>query len=130
MRPAFFKSLPVRLAGFILLSGGLALLAVTELNRRAVERILVDQSEIQAMLATNAIAEGLDGVMGSVERIARLTARGLEDRRVEPEEAARAARNAMLDQPQIFGFGVALASAGEGAGRTGVAVPRDSRASI
>lgn len=129
VRPAFFQSLPVRLAGFILLLGGVAVLVVTILTRRSVERILVDQAEVQAVLATNAIAEGLDGVMGSVERIARLTARGLEDRTVDAAEAARAARNAMLDQPQICGFGVALSPAADGrGGAAGAAVYRSGGA--
>lgn len=128
MRVAIFKSLPVRLAGLILALGGLALLALTELNRRAVERILYEQSEVQAMLATNAVVEGLDGVIGAVERLTRLVARDLEERTPARAELERLSRVVLLDQPQIFGFAVAL-DPGAPADRVGAAVYRSQVAS-
>lgn len=123
MRVAIFKSLPVRLAGLILALGGLSLLVLTELNRRAVERILFEQSEVQAMLATNAVVEGLDGVIGGVERLARLVARDLEERAPTRAELERLSRVVLLDQPQIYGFAIAL-DPGAPEARAGAAVYR------
>lgn len=128
MRVAFFKSLPVRLAGLILALGGICLLVLTELNRRAVERILFEQSEVQAMLATNAVVEGLDGVIGAVERLTRLVARDIEERAPGRAELERLSRVVLLDQPQIFGFAVAL-DPGPPADRVGAAVYRSQVAS-
>ena len=122
MRVAYHRSLSVRLAGLICLLSGLALFVVAELNRRAVERILGEQAELQAMLATNAVADGLDALVGSVERVARLVARDLESRPVDAAGAERLARDILLDHPQLHGFGVALEPAG--AARVGVAVRR------
>lgn len=124
MRIAFHRSLSVRLGGLICLLSGAALFLVAELNRRAVERILGEQAELQAMLATNAVADGLDAVIGSVERVARLVARDLETRPVDAAGAGRIARDILLDQPQLHGFGIALAPPEPGAPRVGVAVRR------
>lgn len=112
MRVAFHRSLSVRLAALLCILSGLVLLAVTELNRRAVERILGEQAELQAMQATNAVADGLDAVVGSVERVARLVARDLESRPVDAAGAERIARDILLDQPQLHGFGIALDAPG------------------
>ena len=124
MRVAFLQSLPVRLAGIILGLSGVTLLVLTEINRRAVERILSDQAEVQAVMATNAVVEGLDNVVGGVERMTKQVARDLGGRTIDAAEAERIARNAMLDQPQISGFGVALEPGVAEAGRVGVAVYR------
>ena len=124
MRVAFHRSLSLRLAGLICLLSGAALFLVAELNRRAVERILGEQAELQAMLATNAVADGLDAVVGAVERAARLVARDLESRPVDAAEAERVARNVLLEQPQLHGFGIALTPSGQAAPRVGVAVRR------
>lgn len=126
MRVAFFQSLPVRLAGLILVLSGLALLTLTEFHRRAGERILAEQAGIQSMLAANTVTEGLDAVAGSVERLARLVARDLEGRVIDATEAARIARNALLDQPQVHGFAIALEPATAEAERTGIAVYRSA----
>jgi len=112
MRVAFFQSLPVRLAAYILTLSGITLLGLTEWNRRAVERLLLEQAEVQAAMATNAVADGLDGVTGAVERLVRLVALDLATRPVDPAEAERLARNALADMPQVYGFAVALASSG------------------
>ncbi len=124
MRVSFFQRLPVRLAGLILVLSGLALLALTELNRRAVENILVEQAEMQAVLAVGAVTEGLDAVTGSVERLTRLVARELEDRRLDPSSAERLARNTLLDQPQVHGISICLEALAAGSPRLGIAVYR------
>ena len=80
MRVSFFHSVPARLAGLILLLSGATLLVLTELNRRAVERILLDQAQVQAAASTAAVADGLDAVIGSVERLAKFVARDLDGR--------------------------------------------------
>ncbi len=122
MPVAYHRSLSVRLAGLIGILSGIALFLVAELNRRAVERILGEQAEVQAMLATNAVADGLDALVGSVERVTRLVARDLESRPVDAAGAERLARDILLDHPQLHGFGIALQP--PGAARVGVAVRR------
>ncbi len=108
MRVAFFHSLPVRLAGLILLLSGATLLVLTEFNRRAVERILTEQAEVEAAVSTTAVADGLDAVIGTAEHLAHFIARDLEGRALTPADIARLARNAMLDQPSIYGFSIAF----------------------
>ncbi len=108
MRPSFFQSLPVRLAGMILILSGITLLVLTEINRRAVERILTEQAEIQAMQSTLAVTDGLDAVIGSVERVTRSVARDLGGRALNPAEVERVARSLMLDQAGIYGFSIAF----------------------
>ena len=108
MRVSFFNSLPVRLAGLILLLSGLTLLILTELNRRAVERILLEQAEVQAAAATGAVVDGLDAVIGAVERMARFVARDLEGRALTPTEAEKIARNVVVDSPNVYGCSVAF----------------------
>lgn len=125
MRVRFFQSLPVRLAGLILLLSGAALLVLTELNRRAVERILQDQAEVQAVLATSAVTHGLDAVLGATEQIARLTARELQGPAPAPADLARDARNAVLASPDVFGVSIALEPAA-GAPHAGVYVHRSA----
>lgn len=103
MRVSFFRSLPVRLGGLILLLSGLTLLVLTELNRRAVERILLEQAEVQAATSTAAVVDGLDAVIGSVERLARFVARDLEGRPLTPGEVETIARNVLIDSPNVHG---------------------------
>ncbi len=110
MRVSFLHSLPVRLAGLILLLSGLTLLILTEINRRAVERLLLDQAELQAANATIATVDNLDTVIGAVERIARFVARDLEERTLTSEAAEKIARNVVADNPNIAGFGLAFES--------------------
>ena len=52
MKVKFFNRLPVRLAGVILLMGFIAVPIVSELKRRAVERLVLQQAEVQAATAT------------------------------------------------------------------------------
>lgn len=111
MRVPFFKSLPARLAGLILLLSGLALLVLTELNRRAVERLLIDQAELLAAGATTAMVDGLDTVIGSVERTARFVAWDLEGRALTSDLAEKIARNVVANNPNVSGFGLAFESA-------------------
>lgn len=124
MRVSFFRSLPVRLAGLILLLSGVTLAVLTELNRRAVERLLLEQAEVQAALATTAVADGLDAVTGGVERLARLVARDVARRMPTAAEAEQIARNLVLESPQVWGCSLALEPAAPGGARLGVAVNR------
>jgi PAS domain S-box-containing protein len=127
-RVSFFHSLPVRLAGFILLLSGAALLTLTEINRRTVERLLLDQAELQAAGATNAIVDGLEGVVGSVERLTRFVARDLEARALTSEAAEKIAHDVVVDNPNIYAFGIAFESRALPApgGRLGVYVHRSN----
>lgn len=111
MRVSFFHSLPARLAGLILLLSGLTLVVLTELNRRAVERLLIDQAELQAAGATTAMVDGLDAVISSVERMARFVARDLEGRALTSSAAEKIARDVVVDNPNVYGFGIAFESA-------------------
>src|SRR5580692_10618638 len=101
MKVRFWQSLPVRLAGWILALGGIALLVLTEINRRAVERILAEQAEIQAMQSTLSVTDEIDAVIGSAERLAQSIARNLEGHALSPAEVDRIAHNEMLDQTTI-----------------------------
>ncbi len=129
MREKFLHRLPVRLAGLILLLSGATLLVLTEINRRAVERILVEQAEMQAAVATNAVTEGLDAVTGGAERMARYVARELTGRVPTRAEAERIAARVVADNPNVHGFALAFEPAAPGGptGRLGVAVHRSRR---
>ncbi|MES1166587.1 MAG: cache domain-containing protein [Pseudomonadota bacterium] len=105
---SFLHSLAVRLAGLILVLSGLTLLVLTEINRRAVERILQDQAEVQAMQSTAAVVDGLDAVTGAAERLVRSVARDLGGRSLTSAELVRVANNMMLDQTSIYGFSIAF----------------------
>lgn len=109
MRVSFLQSLPVRLAGLILVLSGLTLLVLTEINRRAVERILLEQAEVQALQSTLGAVEGLDAVIGSAERLARSVARDLAGRSgLNAAEVTRVAQTLLLDQTNIQGFSIAF----------------------
>lgn len=108
MRVSLFNSLSVRLAGLILVLSGVTLLVLTELNRRAVERLLIEQAEVQAALSTAAVVDGVDAVAGSAERLARLIARELEGRTLAAADLAQIARNAVIDTPNVYGFSIAF----------------------
>lgn len=128
MRVSFFHSVPARLAGLILLLSGATLLVLTELNRRAVERILLDQAQVQAAASTAAVVDGLDAVIGSVERLAKFVARDLDGRPVATAEAEKIARNVVIDNPNIYGCSLAFepAALAAGTGRLGVYVHRSA----
>ena len=110
---------------------GVALLVLTEINRRAVERILSDQAEVQAAMAISAVVDGVDGVVGSAERLVRFVARDLEGRALDQTVIEKTARNAILDNPNIFGFALAFEPDGpEAIGeRLGVYVHRSNNVS-
>lgn len=131
MRVAFILSLPVRLAGWILLLSGATLLILTEVNRRAVERILIEQAEVQSTLATAAVTDGLDAVTGGAERLVQFLARDLAGRGATAADLERIARHALLDQPNLHGLIIAAEPGGlaPGAGRTGVYVHRSNTVS-
>ncbi|MBI5768249.1 MAG: HAMP domain-containing protein [Verrucomicrobia bacterium] len=87
---------------------GATLLALTEVNRRAVERLLREQAEVQAMQSTLGVVDGLDAVLGAAERLARTVARDLEGRPLTTAEVQRTASNLMLDQAGVAGFSIAF----------------------
>ena len=124
---AFFQSLGVRLTGLILLLSGITLLALTEVNRRAVERILRQDAEVQAAMAIAAVSDGLESGIGSVDRLVRLVARNLEGRSADAAELERLARNALIDSPNLFACTIALEpQAGATTTRVGVTVQRSN----
>jgi sigma-B regulation protein RsbU (phosphoserine phosphatase) len=128
MRVSFLHSVPARLAGLILLLGGATLLVLTELNRRAVERLLLNQAQVQAAASTAAVVDGLDGVIGSVERLVKFVARDLEGRPVSADDIEKTARNVVIDNPNIYGCSLAFEPAALTAGtaRLGVYVHRSA----
>lgn len=130
MRVSFFSSLPVRLAGLILLLSGLTLLVFTELNRRAVERILLEQAEVQAAASMAATVDGVEAVIGAVERMLRFVARDLDGRTLTTAEVERLARNVVIDSPNVDGCIIAfeLPAAGAATERVGVEVHRTTGA--
>jgi HAMP domain-containing protein len=130
MRVPLLQSLGVRLAAALLVLIGLTLTVATELNRRAVERILNEQVELQATLSTAAVVDGLDAVLGSVERLAALVGRDLEGRPVDAAEVRRVVGNALADQPQIVSVGVGFEPGvvGGAGARFGVAARRANTA--
>src|SRR4051812_10952392 len=130
MRVSIFQSLAVRLAGLILILSGVTFVVLTEINRRAVERILVDEAEVQAMMATVAVVDGVDGVIGATERVTRTLARELEGRALTAADAERVARNVLLDHPGIHGFSIAVEprTPNAAAERLGVYVHRSNTA--
>ncbi len=101
MRVAIHNQLPVRLAGIILLMGFVAVPIVSELKRRAVERIVLQQAEVQAATATVAVVEGLQDVLSSVETSVRFLARDLEDRELSAEGVDRIIRNTIAGNPNV-----------------------------
>lgn len=112
LRPKLFQRLPLRLAGTILLLSAVALITLTEISRRAVERLLLEQAEVQAALSTSAVVDGLDGVIGSAERMTRLMAREFGDRPLTAAEAEKRARDVLLDNPNFSACTIALDPAG------------------
>lgn len=109
-RAKLFHRLSVRLAGTILLLSLIALVGLTEVARRAVERLLLQQAEVHATLAVAAVTDGLDNVIGAAERTARLVARDLAESPITAAEAERRARDLLLDSPDIQGAAVARTS--------------------
>jgi sigma-B regulation protein RsbU (phosphoserine phosphatase) len=87
----FFNRLAVRLAGVILLLGFLAVPLVSELKRQNVERLVLQQAELQAATATIAVVDGLQEGLRSAEAAVRYVARDLESR-----ELSAAGVDAML----------------------------------
>lgn len=101
MRVPFFKRLPVRLAGVILLMGFIAVPLVSELKRRAAERLVLQQAEVQSATATIAVVESLQDILRSVDTASRYLARDLEDRELTAEELDRIIRNVMALNPDF-----------------------------
>jgi len=108
MRVSFLDRLPVRLAGAILLLGFIAVPLVSELKRRAAERIVLQQAEVQSATATIAVVEGLQDVLRSVETTVRYLARDLEDRELSPAEVDRITRNVMAGTPNFCEFSISF----------------------
>jgi PAS domain S-box-containing protein len=91
----FFNRLSVRLAGGILLLGFLAVPIVSEVKRRAVERLVLQQAEVQAATATIAVVDGVRGGLRLAEAAVRYLARDLEDRALSPAEVDALLRNVL-----------------------------------
>jgi PAS domain S-box-containing protein len=91
----FFNRLSVRLAGGILLLGFLAVPIVSEVKRRAVERLVLQQAEVQAATATIAVVDGVQGGLRLAEAAVRYLARELEDRAVSAAEVDGMLRNVL-----------------------------------
>ncbi|HEY1848498.1 MAG TPA: cache domain-containing protein [Opitutaceae bacterium] len=108
MRAPFLQRLPVRLAGTILLLGFVTVPLVSELGRRAVERIVLDQAELQAATATIAVADRLQDVLRSVETSVRFVARDLENRPVTAADAGQVIHAAMAGDPNLSDFSLAF----------------------
>lgn len=106
-RAKLFHRLSVRLAGTILLLSLIASIGLTEIARRAVERLLLQQAEVHATLAVAAVTDGLDNVIGAAERTARLVARDVAENPLSAAEAERRARDLLLDSPDIQSAAVA-----------------------
>lgn len=115
MRAKLLDRLPVRLAGSILLLSAVTLVGLTEISRRAVERLLLQQAEVQAALSTAAVADGLDAVIGSAERTAQLVARELANHAPTAAGAEKRAREVLLDNPNLHGCILALDTPAAGA---------------
>jgi len=128
MRLIFLKSVSARLAGIILVLSGATLLILTEVNRRAVERILLDQAQMQAAASTAAVVDGLDAMIGSVERLVKYVARDLEGRVLDAAVAEKIARNVVVDNPNIYGCSLAFepAALADPDARLGVYVHRSA----
>lgn len=106
-RAKLFHRLSVRLAATILILSLIALASLTEVARRAIERLLLQQAEVHATLAVAAVTDGLDNIIGAAERTARLVARDLAENHISAAEAERRARDLLLDSPDIQGASVA-----------------------
>ena len=122
-RAKFLDRLPVRLAALILFLSAATLVVLTEISRRAVERVLLQQAEIQAALSTAAVADGLEAVMGSAERTARLVARELAGRPLDAAAAGKRARDLLVETP-AFQAGTLVLDAAAGAAPVAVEVRR------
>ena len=126
MRAPFLQRLPVRLAGTILLLGFVAVPVVSEFGRRAVERIVLDQAELQAATATIAVADRLQDVLRSVETSVRFVAHDLENRTVTAADAGQVAHAALAGDPNLSDFSLAFEPGvvGTQAGRFGINLRR------
>ena len=93
MSVPFFNRLPVRLAAMILLMGFIAVPIVSEIKRRAVERIVLGQAEAQAATATIAVVEGVQDVLRSAESSVRYLSRDLEGRTLSAADVDKITRN-------------------------------------
>ncbi len=116
MSVPFFRRLPVRLAGMILLLGFIVVPLISELMRRAAEQIVLQQAEVQAATATIAVVESLSDVLRAAETTVRLVSQDLENRNLTPEEVDRVIRNVMASNPKLSGFGVSFESRALAAG--------------
>jgi len=125
---SFFNRLSVRLAGVILLLGFLAVPLVSELKRRAVERLVLQQAELQAATATIAVVDNLKDVLRSAETTVGFLARDLEDRPLAPREVDGILRNAVMSNRSLsdctidfepFAFAPTVEHYGRYARRTG-----------
>jgi PAS domain S-box-containing protein len=81
--------------------GFLAVPIVSEVKRRAVEQLVLQQTEVQAGTATIAIVDRIQDVLHSAETTAAFLARDLEDRDLTPAEVDRLLRNILASNQNI-----------------------------
>jgi sigma-B regulation protein RsbU (phosphoserine phosphatase) len=100
----FFSRLPVRVTAVALLLGVLVLPLLTEIRRRAVEQLIFDGAEKQALVATAAVVAEINAVQQTVERLLRYVAADLESRgEVTPQAIDQVLRNMMAVGPNLAG---------------------------
>jgi PAS domain S-box-containing protein len=110
MAVPFFRRLSVRLAGLILLLGFVAVPAVSEVKRQAVERLVLQQTEVQAATATLAVADDVQALLRSVETTVRSLARDLGSRPIDAAEADRMLRNVLAGNSNLTECSVSFES--------------------
>ncbi|HNC24683.1 MAG TPA: cache domain-containing protein [Opitutaceae bacterium] len=106
MRVPFLQRLPVRLAGLILILGFVLVPLISEFERRAAERIVLQQAELQSATATIAVVKGLQDTMRAVESAVKLVAQDLENRTLTATEADRLIQTVMANSPALSEFGL------------------------
>lgn len=106
MRVPYLQRLPVRLAGLILILGFVLVPLIAEFERRAAERIVLQQAELQSATATIAVVKGLQDTMRAVESAVKLVAQDVEGRNLTAAEADRLIQTVMANSPALSEFGL------------------------
>lgn len=103
----FFQRLSVRVAGMILLLGFVTLPIVSEVKRHAIERAVLEQTEVQAATATIAVVDGIQDQLRSAESTVRLLARELENRPLSAAGAEGLLRDVLASNQNVTECGLA-----------------------
>lgn len=104
----FFQRLSVRVAGMILLLGFVTLPIVSEVKRHAMERAVLQQTEIQAATATIAVVDGIQDQLRSAESTVRLLARELENHPLTAADAETLLRDVLASNRSVTECGIAF----------------------